>query len=994
MLSIAKIASAASQLGGGYGAYLEGPKTTPGDAYLEYAGGQGSGWAAPFWACEGPALLGLSGAPDPEQLARLAAGFHPLTGGPLVKGAGDKHVVGLDMTFSAPKDFSAAFAGADGPTRAAMAECLQAAARDALAYAERAAVTRHGHAGASKQFAEAAAAYCVTHCASRALDPQLHVHALLLNVGKRAGSEEWSALEQRPQFERKMATGALFRASLAKRLAGLGFEVVPDGPYFQIAGISDAHREAFSSRSREIDRLLREAGVEGAGPEARQAAALASRERKAEPPLPELLARFSERAAEMGLTPEAVATMRAASQAPDPEPLAIDREALLAELTATRSCATAQEALALICERAMGKWSAAECLIELEALLSHEQAVPLGLDAAMSEVFTTKATLELEADIERRFEEGKGRTAHAIPRALVDAEFDRLESELRERLGVEVSLSQQREAAIHAACKAGSHALVVGWAGAGKTTMLKAAAAAMRAGGLEVFGCCQSAAAAQNLTREAAIPSRTIASLMLAVRDGRARLGPKSVLILDEAGMVGSREFAELQRAALEAGAKLVGVGDPKQLQPIEAGGVFASLARIHGAAEISQIQRQRTDFEPLLRWMAERGAARGGLPPGAVDALRSMPEDARHEATERLRERAGPDAPLARAVERWRARYDFEWMREAVEDLAEGRAREALVALDARGRLAIEPTREEAVAALMRDWAADKTPLDRKAIVAATRADVAEINDRARAHLISKGAVDDAAGIDVETLRRDGSREPRRFAPGDRVVFTKNERTLGVANGAAGTVKAIERRLFKTLLVVELDDPNLREETAVRIPSDFGWLDHAYCLTNHKAQGRTFDSARALANPSMLDREWAYVACSRSRFATTLYADASGLGLSDPESHRADQAAPKTREDAIRALAARMSRSRAKGTTLDFEPADATRAPKQPISTPRSPASKLAGSAPADISRPAVATAVADIAASPSALPPAHISQAAEPAAELALEANLGPST
>jgi conjugative relaxase-like TrwC/TraI family protein len=918
MLSIAKIGSASSQSAStaGYANYLGAAKPAPDhSAYLEYASARDIDAPAPFWACNGPELLGLGAATEPEHIERLARGFHPLTGEPLVKGAGDRHVMGLDMTFSAPKDFSAVFAGADAATRSALVECLQGAARDALAYAEQAAVTRHGHAGLEKQLAEAAAAFCVTHMASRALQPQLHVHAMFLNVGKRRGSAEWSALEHRPQFDRKMATGALFRVALADRVRALGFGVVPDGPYFAIEGIAQEQRDALSSRSKEIDQLLREAGLEGAGAKARQAAALATRSRKAEPPLPELLESFERQAEALGITPEAVAKMRAAGR-PQPE-FAIDRDALLSDLVAAQSCATGQEALAAICERAMGRWSAAECLAELGRFMAHENVVHLGRTELLGEVFTSKATLEMEAAIGRRFEAGKADASHAVGRPTIDREFDRLESELRAKLGVEVSLDQQREAAIRIACDPGSQALLVGWAGTGKTTLLKATAAAMRESGLEIMGCCQSAAAALNLAREAEIPSRTIASLMLSIREGRARIGPRSVVVLDEAGMVGSREFGALQEAVAAAGGKLVCVGDPKQLQPVEAGGVFASLVRIHGAAEISAIQRQRTDFEPLLKWLQSREARAGGIDKAKAQALRGMPEEARMSALESLCER---EPKLARGFQRWRSRYDFEWMREAVEKLATGRAKEALEMMDAKGRVKLSRGREEALDELISAWAADKTPLPRKAIVAATRADVAELNARARAVLVERGIVDDAKGIDVEIVHRDESKAMRRFAPGDRVVFTKNDRNLGVANGVTGTATAIEARLFETLLVVDLDDANARGETTVRIPASFGRLDHALCLTNHKSQGRTYDSAHVMAG--MLDREWAYVACSRSRFATTLYADASSLGLVDLESHRSSALAPKSRAAALDALASRMRRSRAKGTTLDYDDA------------------------------------------------------------------------
>ena len=123
--------------------------------------------------------------------------------------------------------------------------------------------------------------------------------------------------------------------------------------------------------------------------------------------------------------------------------------------------------------------------------------------------------------------------------------------------------------------------------------------------------------------------------------------------------------------------------------------------------------------------------------------------------------------------------------------------------------------------------------------------------------------------------------------------------------------------------------------ERAIRAPAGFASLDWAYATTNHRAQGRTFDTAHVLANPAMCDREWAYVAASRSRFATTIYADASGFGALDPESHQQPAANGAARAEIVAALAARMRRSRAKGTSLDFAASSAGRSQTPDISSP-----------------------------------------------------------
>ena len=510
MLSITKINSASNQAkrgdAGGYLHYLGGPSTSTkqrGD-FDDYARGDAKqAGPQPTWACSGASLLGLSGAALPEQVERLAQGFHPLTGEALVKGAGEDHVMGLDMTFSAPKDVSAVFAGADAATRGAVADAVMQAAKTALAHVETQCLTRHGKAGAEKRFAKATVAACYPHFASRAGEPQLHVHGFLFNLGKREGQDEWSALEQRAQFERKMSVGILFRTELASRMKALGFEVEADGKYFTLRGIGQAQRDALSSRSKQIAEYVRECGMLGVdGAAAREVAALNTRQAKAEPPLSELLASFSEQAAAVGLTPQSVAAMRMPLPSPSlgsdlpslassssglsrdaylassaegqseaqsgaREPFKIDHHELMDRLMESQSCATSSDALALICELAMGQWDAAQCVAELDSFLASPLVVQLGRTEQLAEVFTSTATLAAETECSEAVERWAGDVSHRLSRSAIDREFDRLEAEISAKIGAPASLAQQRAAALHVACATGRHAFVEGWAGTG-----------------------------------------------------------------------------------------------------------------------------------------------------------------------------------------------------------------------------------------------------------------------------------------------------------------------------------------------------------------------------------------------------------------------------------------------------------------------------------------------------------------------------------------------
>ena len=128
--------------------------------------------------------------------------------------------------------------------------------------------------------------------------------------------------------------------------------------------------------------------------------------------------------------------------------------------------------------------------------------------------------------------------------------------------------------------------------------MLGVAREAWEAAGYEVRGAALSGIAAENLESGSGVSSRTIASLEHGWRQGRDLLTTRDVLVIDEAGMVGTRQLERVLSHAADAGAKVVLVGDPQQLQSIEAGAAFPSIHERHGGAEIGEVRRQRDDWQ------------------------------------------------------------------------------------------------------------------------------------------------------------------------------------------------------------------------------------------------------------------------------------------------------------------------------------------------------------------------------------------------------------
>lgn len=385
---------------------------------------------------------------------------------------------------------------------------------------------------------------------------------------------------------------------------------------------------------------------------------------------------------------------------------------------------------------------------------------------------------------------------------------------------------EQREAVRHVTGDA-QIAAVVGLAGAGKSTMLSAAREAWEAQGYQVHGAALAGKAAEGLEESSGIASRTLASWERGWQSGRAGLGKDDVLVIDEAGMVSSRQLARFVGEAERAGAKIVLVGDPEQLQPIQAGAAFRAIAERVGFAELEGVRRQAED-----------------------------------------------------------------WQRAASVAFARHRTAEGLSAYAERGAVRLAETREAARGEIVRDVIADmrERPEGSRIVLAHLRADVRELNAAIRGARQGRGELSGERAY----ATNDGE---RKFAAGDRILFLENNRDLAVKNGMLGTVeKAEDGRLS-----VKLDSakgPGQGREVSVSM-ADYAAVDHGYATTIHKAQGATVDRAYVLASETM-DRHLAYVAMTRHRESATLYAG---------------------REEFrdLGALSARLSRVRAKETTLDY---------------------------------------------------------------------------
>lgn len=203
----------------------------------------------------------------------------------------------------------------------------------------------------------------------------------------------------------------------------------------------------------------------------------------------------------------------------------------------------------------------------------------------------------------RRVERAIGRQDEAIRRAVAtDCSAKVARAEMtpteRDRRIAKAGLSQEQRRAIEYVTGPERIAAVIGFAGAGKSTMLAAARDAWEAQGHRVFGAALAGKAAEGLEESAGIRSRTLASWERRWEQGNDLLDKGDVFVVDEAGMIGSRQLAGFVDVVERRGAKIVLVGDHEQLQAIAAGAPFRAIAEQIGHIELAEIRRQRVDWQ------------------------------------------------------------------------------------------------------------------------------------------------------------------------------------------------------------------------------------------------------------------------------------------------------------------------------------------------------------------------------------------------------------
>jgi conjugative relaxase-like TrwC/TraI family protein len=795
-------------------------------------------------------------------------------------GGPKRRIGGYDATFSAPKSLALLWALADDELRAKLDAAQAEAVAEAIALAQDyAAFCRYGRNGVhrSKTYLTIAA---FRHGESRPArhsdgqifaDPNLHTHCVIINAGPRLeqdddqgqepafSSEKFGALDGAALFAWKMAMGAQYHASLAFALQRLGLQLSVTGKngLFEIDGLPADLIQYFSARRNEIAEELAAIGIESVNaPAIAAAVARSSRKVKQQDRADDRHADWRERVFERGHDPADVVAV--SLKQPDHSVSLTERLLQIPRvLTEHESTFERRHLHAAVASAYVGTGEdPRQVATHVERLISDGQFVVLGLDRFGQEILTTPEMMRLESEI--------GQMVRALSAATSPAPETARVNELIALHG----LNEDQAAAARASLSAQAISLIEGAPGSGKTTMLAAVTGGLQERGYRVIGGATAWKVANAMRNELGVEARAIDSWIALAGAGGEFISPGTALVIDEAGLLSSRQMHSLLKAfgsGQAHGSRLILVGDRNQLQSVGAGSGLGLVANAMAGSRVNEIVRQ-------------------------------------HDR----------------------------WARDAVTDFGKGRAREALLAFRDRGLVLEGDGAAATVKVLVDAWeeASVGSKNDQVLLIAKTNAQVRAISAEVRRRLRDQGRV---TGPDLPLLavNASGQEVNLALAQGDSVRFlTRATIDSGqIVNGTEGRIEAIHRGSRVELTVATRD--GLLRFSPDEIADDKGRVQiaHAYASTIYLAQGMTVDRAIVWLTPGM-DRHDIYVASSRSRVRTQFVIDRKALETSLKSSLPLNERRVAETTDAdtnLNYLAAQLSRARIKHTTQDFAPLERT---------------------------------------------------------------------
>lgn len=786
---------------------------------------------------------------DPEQFKRLLHQIHPTQDVALVERS--QEVAGLDFTFSAPKSVSILIEiHPDSEIR----EELRNAHNNAVervrklveseysGYQTREPDGSRGLRGTGKMLSSS-----FNHSTNRNHEPDTHTHLFVFNnVQDETG--KWRSLDARELFKNEYYFGMTYRSELASELENLNYDLrVTDREqgFFELSAISEVQIRASSSRAQEIEvereRMILEKGSELTKNE-HESAKTSTRGAKKKVDRDEIRAQNIEFASTFETTPLKKS------------------EPLTPQITAFEALEIATNAL-----------SEKEAIFKKEELYRAALKVGLGSGITLSTIetaalkndnliflennrMTTHEISEIESSILRDIEAGRGQYEAVLETEAALKSIDVASQKRELETGFSLTSGQRATGSAILSNKS-SILLVSGDAGSGKTTLLADVNRLAQENGRTIFGAAYTGSAAAEIEAASGIKSQTLHSLLLK----KSEIPENSMIVVDEASMLGSRQFRELQEYAAVSHSQIVLIGDQKQMKGMGGGDLFSRLQNMpdkcQTAVMTESLRAQTSELKELYQLVKDRKF---------VASFEKM--ESRNEIVE---------ASKVDAIKEIVQKYDEKTL--VIADLNSDRMslnyaiREHL---GFRGGEKIPITQNLTIDGVSRHFSqsyevghkisAEKAFTGMKA---GSGGIIKEV-DSVKNSLI----IEMANGKDkVIDLYKFGSKlavtrqAQREFNVGEKIVFGKNNtKELNVRNGQGGTIESIS----KNILRIKHEDGKVREVDI----SKYNHLDYGYARTVMASQGQSHSKVLGLLDPKTASSNSYYVAITRARHSVKIW--------------------------------------------------------------------------------------------------------------------------
>ena len=734
----------------------------------------------------------------------------------LIKGRDER--AGFDLCFSAPKSVSVAMVTDDNTRRDMVAAHDAAVARVLQKIEEREIGTRVTKNNVTEHV-KTGNMLCAKfrHYVSRASDPQLHDHCVILNQTVYDG--KLMAVDNPDLYKNKILYGQMYRSELAAELLKKGYDIsITDAQkgFFELKGIPEAALEQFSQRRQEITEKLKDWDTYGG--KAAEKAVLLTRQAKEHRDLDALTESWRTTLNEMG----GVQIERA--EGPNLRTEEEKRQAFeqaVARLERKEFAFSEKELKRAALAAGVGSGLTEEEYLKMlpQYTGKGKDLVPLGprLDQPDGpNYYTTRRNLETEKEIFQSVAAGKnslpGLSRPEAERYLKSCDYSK--GELNE---------QQYAAAVKITTSRDQYIAVQGLAGTGKTYMLSYVRQVLEKEGYTVTGAAFAGKAADGLQADSGIKSGTIHSFLNRLEREAGNMvrgedfeektkwnleglqkGPgKEVWVIDEAGMVDNTTLKSLMDAAKIRGAKVILMGDDKQLPPIGVGNAFGTLVQT-----------------------------------GKIDAM---------------------------VIDNIMRQKDKPQLLESVKEAVLGDTGKSL---DLLGKNVIEIKKPKArFEAIIKEYTGLSAEEQKKTVIlTAANKDRMKLNQDIRAELKRQGSLADGKEFKVETAQ--GRGQIREFSAGDKIIFLQNDNRLGVKNGQTGIIDRIDGHK----LTVTSGEKKLEIDL-----NQYKKIDHGYAMTTHKAQGITVGRALIHMDSNqahMNNRNAYYVDISRAKNEVKIFTD------------------------------------------------------------------------------------------------------------------------